>query len=366
MRLILGTLLVCGCFFFLCCESSPQQNSRESEVMDIERLDQWSAFFRGWQYHPEVVVSPSLEPDLGFTMVDGPNVYWHQGEWHMLYFGYDGKGYQACRAVSHDLLYWGPRGLVMGYGEPGAFDYGGVVLVGPLYDTHDLHTAPQLRLWRERYWILYGCYPEQGGYELGNGAQGLAWSEDGLEWQRFSKERPILSIGGAAEWENRVIYSPCVIAHEDSFWSFYNAKGKGGREQIGLVTSSDLVHWNRHEGNPVVRNNPDGYDALLAANPDIYRDGDHWVMLYFGASRNNPDGKVHAHTLAAFSTDLVNWTSHPEPILTAGGHPDGLDSVHAHNTSLVYNKSNDTYYMFYCAVGAKGRVICLVTNKSLD
>jgi hypothetical protein len=82
----------------------------------------------------------------------------------------------------------------------------------------------------------------------------------------------------------------------------------------------------------------------MVDGPDVYwhqgewhmlyfRDGDYWVMLCFGASRNNPDG---------------------------------LDTLHSHNTSQVYNMSNDTYYMFCCAVGAKGRVISLVNNKSLD
>ncbi|MGB6034594.1 MAG: hypothetical protein WBH55_17340, partial [Bacteroidota bacterium] len=219
----------------------------------MERLDRWSEFFRGWHYYPDILVSASLEPDLGFTMVDGPNVYWHDGQWNMLYFGFDGNGYQSCRAVSDDLVRWEPRGLVMGYGEPGAFDRGGVVLVGPLYETVDLHAAPQLRRWRDKFWVLYGCYPKQGGYELGDGAQGLAWSEDGLSWVRSSRERPVLSIEGGAEWENRVIYSPCVVPRGDEFWSFYNAKGEEGTEQIGLVTSLDLVHWRRYDGNPLVR-----------------------------------------------------------------------------------------------------------------
>jgi hypothetical protein len=101
-------------------------------------------------------------------------------------------------------------------------------------------------------------------------------------------------------------------------------------------------------------------------------------MLYFGydgrgyqscraVSRDlvnwRPDGLVHAHTMTAFSYDLKQWISHPEPILKAGGH--GLDSVHAHNISLVYNELNDTLYMFYCAVGKKGRGIALLTNKPL-
>ena len=64
------------------------------------------------------------------------------------------------------------------------------------------------------------------------------------------------------------------------FHNFYNAKGEDNREQIGLAFSKDLVHWKRHTENPVIPNNPQGYDALLAANPKVYRDGDHWTMFY--------------------------------------------------------------------------------------
>ncbi|MGB2958921.1 MAG: hypothetical protein WBD30_08530 [Bacteroidota bacterium] len=40
--------------------------------------------------------------------------------------GATGKGYPSCHAVSDDLVRWEPRGLVVGYEEPGAFDHGGV------------------------------------------------------------------------------------------------------------------------------------------------------------------------------------------------------------------------------------------------
>ncbi|MCU0645654.1 MAG: hypothetical protein MUC94_15530 [bacterium] len=335
--------------------------------MQIDRaiLDKWSAPYRNWHYYPDFVVSASLEKDLNFTMVDGPNVFRHGDEWRMFYFGYDDTGYQSCLATSDDLIHWEPKGLVMSYGKAGAFDYGGVVFVGPLFDSFNMSQSPRLKKWQGKYWVMYGCYPQQGGYELGPGAQGLAWSKDGLKWQRHSADTPVLSIEGAAEWENRVIYSPCIIEHEGKFWNFYNAKGVAGREQIGFATSTDLIHWKRHDGNPVINNNPGGYDALLAANPEIYWDKDHWLMFYFGASRNNPDKKVHAHSLMAFSLDLIHWTVHPEPIFMAGGHPDGLDEIHAHNISLVYNEKNDTHYMFYCAVGKKGRGIGLLTSKSL-
>ena len=196
--------------------------------IDKETLNKWSASYRNWNYHPDFVVSASLEKGLNFTMVDEPGVFRYNDKWHMFYFGYDKKVYQSC-----------------------------------------------------------------------------------------------------------------------------------------LATSRDLIHWQRYEGNPVIKNNTDGYDVVLAANPEIYWDKDRWAMFYFSTSRNNPDKKVHVHSMMAFSLDLIHWTVHPEPILIAGDHHAGLDETHEHNISLVYNEENDTHYMFYCVVGKKGRGIGLLTNKSL-
>lgn len=38
--------------------------------------------------------------------VDIPFVFMHNGLFHMLYTGFDGKGYQSALAVSRDLLHW--------------------------------------------------------------------------------------------------------------------------------------------------------------------------------------------------------------------------------------------------------------------
>jgi predicted GH43/DUF377 family glycosyl hydrolase len=106
-----------------------------------------------------------------------------------------------------------------------------------------------------------------------------------------------------------------------------------------------------------VPNRPGGYDESFCSDPKIFRDGDHWVMIYFGV------GKGGAHIMIALSDDLLNWKSHPEPLYKAGGNPSGLDKTYAHKISLVYNEQNDTFYMFYCAVGDKGRGIGLITSK---
>jgi predicted GH43/DUF377 family glycosyl hydrolase len=79
-------------------------------------------------------------------------------------------------------------------------------------------------------------------------------------------------------------------------------------------------------------------------------------MIYFGVGRGG------AHIMIAFSRDLKHWTAHPEPLYKSGGHPDGLDRQYAHKISLVYNPKNETFYMYYCAVGDKGRGIGLITS----
>jgi predicted GH43/DUF377 family glycosyl hydrolase len=83
-------------------------------------------------------------------------------------------------------------------------------------------------------------------------------------------------------------------------------------------------------------------------------------MFYFGV------GGGRAHIMAAFSRDLLHWKAHPEPLYKAGGHPGGLDGQHAHKTSLVHDPASDMFYLYYCAVGSKGRCIALLTSKPLE
>jgi predicted GH43/DUF377 family glycosyl hydrolase len=328
---------------------------------DIDRalLDAWSAPYRGWHYYPDHVIAPHPDNGLDFTMTDCPLVWRRDGEWRMFFTGFDGRGHQTAAASSADLVHWRQEGLVLGFGAPDTFDHGGVAICGLLFDSYDVRGPRTLKRWQGKYWALYSCYPKQGGYEIRPGAEGAASSEDGLTWQRASETTPILSIEGAADWEKDCIYAPWLLEHDGQFWNFYNA-AKGSLEQMGIVTSTDMLHWTRHPGNPVLRNGgPGAFDEKFCSDGKVFRDGDHWTMLYFGV------GKGGAHIMAAFSRDLYHWTRHPEPLYRAGGHPGGLDKTYAHKISLVYHEPDDTFYLFYCAVGDQGRGIGLLTSRPL-
>ena len=331
-----------------------------SEEIDTGTIKAWSAPFRGWHYYPDHVIPESPDDGLGFKMTDVPTVFHVGGEWRMFYTGFEGTGYRTAMARSADLVHWEPMGLVLGYGEPGAFDHGGPAFCTVLLDSYGLRAPRDLGKFDGKYWALYAAFPKQGGYELRPGYQGAAWSTDGNTWHRWSETEPVLSIEGAADWEKDCIYAPWLLRHDGKFWNFYNA-ANGSIEQTGVCTGATPCAWERHDGNPIIKNGPEGsYDEKFCSDGKVYRDGDHWVMFYFGV------GQGGAHIMAAYSRDLYHWTKDPEPLYKAGGNPSGLDKTYAHKISLVYNEKNDTFYMFYCAVGDQGRGIGLITSKPLE
>lgn len=332
--------------------------------IDQETMDQWSAPYRGWHYWPDHVITaePKIAGFEQFVNTDVPCVYQLPSEpdkWYMSFIAFDGQGYNSFVAESTDLVHWTNFRHAMGFGPPNEFDHGGRVVGAYLYESYDIK-APRLLKQRDgKYWSLYGCYPRQGGYELRPGYEGVAISDDGLQWRR-ALHVPILAVqdSDCGAWEKDCIYQPWLVEHQGRFFNFYNA-ANGGIEQTGLAFSTDLIYWMRYPANPVVRNRAGGYDEQFASDPKVFRDGDHWTMFYFGVGRGG------AHIMIAFSRDLVHWTAHPEPLYKAGGNPSGLDQQYAHKISLVHNPANDTYYMHYCACGNRGRGIGLITSKPI-
>jgi hypothetical protein len=344
---------------------APPSTAGHAAPLDRETLDQWAAPYRGWHYWPDHVIpaEPKIPGYEHFKNTDCPCVYQLSGQtnrWFMSFIAFDGQGYNSFVAESEDLLRWRHPQLAMGFGKEGEFDYGGCVIGAFLYESYGLRAPRILQRRAGQFWTLYGCYPRQGGYELRPGYEGLAASDNGLTWQR-AKATPILSVYDAdcGLWERSCIYQPWLVEWAGQFYNFYNA-AQNDREQTGLAFSTDLLAWRRHPGNPVIPNRPGGYDEAFASDPKVFRDDDHWTMFYFGVGRGG------AHIMVAFSRDLRNWTAHPEPLYRAGGHPNGLDQTYAHKISLVYHHATDTFFLYYGAVGDRGRGIGLLTSRPVN
>jgi hypothetical protein len=344
--------------------AQPSVAETATTTMSAEELMTWSKPYRGWQYFAEPIIPSDLKiPGFEkFHNYDCPTVYQlaeQPGKWFMSFIGFNGEGYSSFVVESTNLVQWTRPRLAMGFGPTNEFDHGGCVIGAFLYESYEVKAPRLLKRHDGRYWTLYGCYPRQGGYELRPGYEGVATSADGLTWSR-ARNAPILSVydRDRGDWEKDCIYQPWLVESGGRFYDFYNA-ANGGTEQMGGATSTNLLDWTRLANNPIVRNRARGWDAQFCSDGKVFRDGDHWVMFYFGV------GKGGAHIMVAFSRDLEHWTAHPEPLYQAGGHPRGLDSQYAHKVSIVFNPENETYYLFYCAVGNKGRCIGLLTSQAL-
>lgn len=278
--------------------------------------------------------------------VDIPFVFRHHGKFHMVYTGFDGRGYQSALAVSDDLLHWTHKGMILGRLENSdRWDRVGAGVTWLIKEKDSLFETPRLKKIDGKYWLVYHSYPGEG-YEEGPAEIGLAWTQDEelLDWHRLDK--PVFSWRDGEEWECGGLYKGCIVDGGDG-WNYllYNAKNAIPRwnEQMGVARSRDLFHWERMLKHPAIPVSADGWDSRFVSAPTIVRDGDLWLDFFFGY-----DGMKYKHAMQglAYSSDLIHWTKHPDPILQNGA-PGELDANHAHKASLFY--WDGTLYHFYCA-----------------
>lgn len=223
---------------------------------------------------------------------------------------------------------------------------------------------------RERGYILYdnGYKMWYTGYNDSISEKrflGLATSEDGIEWKRFS-EQPILPEIWTedmqvvkhnnlyymfAEGQNDVAHmltspdgiswtsqgnlsilkengtpidegpygTPTVWIEDGKKYLYYERNDLG----IWLASSEDFKTWTNVQDEPVLKMGPHDYDSGAVAANQIVKFNGRYYMFYHGSS--NPDWmKPGVEALwtsnVAISTDLVNWTKYPGNPIVEGDH----------------------------------------------
>ncbi len=293
--------------------------------------------------HGALVLGPTLRGgDFDSHAVDCPFPFAHGGGYAMTYVGWDGIGYRTGLARSDDLVSWRREGVILDRGPAGSVTEFNVALTSILRDN-ELFGAGALRKVGGRFVGTYHSYPRPG-YEAGPAVIGLCFSDDLRKWEVGP---PVLRPDPSAEWEAGGLYKSWLLEHDGLHYLFYNAKNareSGWIEQTGAAVSGDLEHWERLPGNPLLRNgSPGAFDDLFASDPAVFRDGDCWVMFYFGSCS---DG--HARDGVAFSGDLVHWEKSGEVLVDIGG-AGSVDAIHAHKPGLIARGGR--LFHFYCAVG---------------
>ena len=75
-----------------------------------------------FKYGKPVLTGSGVEGTFNSRAVDCPTVFRHNGQFYMMYFGFDGTGYQTALAVSDDLLHWTHRTVILPRGSKRGWD----------------------------------------------------------------------------------------------------------------------------------------------------------------------------------------------------------------------------------------------------
>jgi predicted GH43/DUF377 family glycosyl hydrolase len=301
--------------------------------------------------YPELVLkASSVKGAFDERSVDDPIVFRANGEFNMMYIGFDGTGYQTGLATSQDLLKWTRKALVGPRDAASKYTKYNLALSSILRDKN-LHGKGEPITVGGQYLAAWHAYPS-AGYEEGAAVIGLAWSHDLLHWELTE---PILHPHDGSPWEHGGLYRPDLLLDGGTYYLYYNAKtdtlpkseGGGWHEQTGVATSSDLKTWIRYPRNPILRvgsKEANARDSRFASNPYVVKNGREFAMYYFGFGYQRPG---RACEMLAVGTDPFHFRKVPE-VLIDTGVSGSIDETFAHKPSVIYH--DGMLYHFYCAV----------------
>jgi predicted GH43/DUF377 family glycosyl hydrolase len=294
--------------------------------------------------NPVLQIGPSGSWD--FAGVGLPSVLSKNGGYEMWYAGSAGtkESGRIGRATSPDGVQWtkSPGNPVLTVGAPGAWDSGYVF-------------APQVIFHNGVYemWYRGTDVPDTS---LGAGI-GYATSADGLTWTKYAGN-PVLSVGPAGSWDERLLYSASVIVEGSTYKMWYSALDATNC-RIGYATSPDGIHWTKHQGNPVLDVGSVGrWDSVFISYPNVIFNGSNYEMWYSG-NQKSPDQIGYAT-----SPDGIHWSKDSSnPVLTAG--PAGSwESAYVDASPVILE--GKTYKMWYTGSDASRSRIGYATSPRLD
>ena len=181
---------------------------------------------------------------------------------------------------------------------------------------------------------------------------GHAVSQDLRDWRVLPDA---LRPGSSGDWDDYTTWTGSIIQHEGLWYLFYTGGNRAERglvQRIGLATSADLIHWEKHPANPLITAEPRWYELL---DLDLWHDQawrDPWVfrhpetgsfhaLITARANHGPADGRgVVGH---ACSDDLINWEVMP-PLTEAG------EFGHLEVPQLTYIRGR--YYLLFCAAAS--------------
>ncbi|MCS7253111.1 MAG: hypothetical protein RMK18_02930 [Armatimonadota bacterium] len=229
------------------------------------------------------------------------------------------------------------------------------IVLEPTSGSWDAKGTAAPIVWHEDgcYFMLYQGWEKGSGWR-GDGSPrmfGLAMSEDGIHWEKHNGNPVLTPTEGS--FDELGFEAGCLLKLGDEYWLYYSGFAADGKLRIGLAFSNDLVNWRKFDSNPIVDpGTHESWDCDGVAFPSVIRMRHEWLMLYSGY------GPHSMQIGGAISGDGKNWIKHGDnPLfLQRGWHEEpecpfwdaGIEVHHA----FIHG---DHITMFYEGIGRQGR-----------
>jgi predicted GH43/DUF377 family glycosyl hydrolase len=147
-------------------------------------------------------------------------------------------------------------------------------------------------------------------------AIGLVTSKDGIHWERHHTT-PVLAPD--LPWERNMIWCPHVIYDKDEnifkMWYSGGATDHAEADAIAYATSKDGIHWIKDGRNPIFLPVRNNMWEMYKVSASYVWQRDGWYyMTYLGS-----DSDMRAYSGLARSRDgITNWERHPSNPIIAG------------------------------------------------
>lgn len=205
--------------------------------------------------------------------------------WRMWYTGYDGtrEGQKKLGlATSTDGMTWSRH--------PD----------NPIYDEHWVEDMQVVR--HDGKYLMFA----EGA---GDRAQ-LLESDDGVKWRRVG---PLDIRQTSGEPLSKGPYGTPTAYFEDGTWYLFYERYDAG---VWLATSTDLKTFTNVSDEPVLEPGPEEYDRLMIAMNKVIKRGNRYYAYFHGSG--SPEKPRLWSPAVATSTDLIHWEKWPgNPLLAA-------------------------------------------------
>ncbi|MBT3345568.1 MAG: hypothetical protein HN712_10335 [Gemmatimonadetes bacterium] len=144
-------------------------------------------------------------------------------------------------------------------------------------------------------------------------------------------EEPVIDVGEAGTPDETHVLDPASVLVDGRVFLYYSAVSPTCSRSICLATSSDGIHFSKHEQNPIV----------IGGGPEIVHHEGCFYLYYWG---NRPGGGFDLHL--STSEDGTTFTAHPTgPVLPVGGA--GAWDSHTVETPRIFEEGG-LFYMLFC------------------